>query len=101
MRMIRKTRAVSKKAIEEPEEVSERTETPEVSKDAQDMLDEIECCLAEAVLDQEDEKARAKEEWYAIERDGYGFITDRVQENIWMAKYEHLFEWCCGDPIFD
>lgn len=96
--MERKTKQVRKAQEDVAEVTAERDErSAEVSDDAQEMLNEIECCLAEAELDQKDEKARAKAEWEAMDRSPW----DQVQRNIWMAKYAHLFEWCCGEPVFD
>lgn len=76
------------------------------------VLDEIDCCLADAEAEQEAaearERARAQAEFEAIRSacDGSCPYTGavrcphRAQMRVWMAAYAHLFFWCCGEPIF-
>ena len=76
-------------------------ESQEASKDAEDLLEEIECCLAEAELDSEKAlKAQAIAEWYMI-RPLAGYNERNMQIQVWVAKYGHLFSFCCGIPVFD
>ena len=88
------------------DEVTSTPEIPEnkVSEGTQDLLDEIDCCLADNEVDPDAElKAQAHREWDKLQARVSGFWNDETSReyNIWMARYSHLFEFCCGVPQFD
>ena len=84
-----------------PTEVNSTSQ--EVSDDACCMIEEIDCCLADAEAEQEAAektlKATAKAEWDGLRRNETANYY--VEKQIWMAKYQHLFQFCCGVPKFD
>src|SRR5690242_10245898 len=86
-------------------------ETPEggsqVSDDAAELLEEIDCCLAEAAGSGETEMQQAKREWEEIRGLWRSAVSeDRlkgdVQYRVFRAQYAHLLQFdCCGVPLFD
>jgi hypothetical protein len=100
--MIQKTvQRQSRKTEDVQEETAKDERNPKLAKDVDSILEEVDCCLAENEADtQKALKEQAQEEWYAIKRDSYGAMN-RVQQQVWLAKYADLFQWCCGEPIFD
>jgi hypothetical protein len=101
MKMVQKAKAGSR-AREEEQEAPEVTlpDEQDLQESADETLADIECCLAENEEDAEKAlRQQAKAEW-----DQLWFKTGSeraVQEAVWMAKYQHLFRFCCGSPVFD
>jgi hypothetical protein len=74
-----------------------------VSDETEDVLDEIECCLAEVEQENEEQtRKRAEQEWYelsAMSHDmgtSYPWRHDRSCKKCylrrkWLAQYRHLF----------
>jgi hypothetical protein len=82
-----------------------------LATETEEMLEELECCLAEAVVtsEEEDLKAKARAEWDANEaarpfstqeeRDAYWFNREQ-----WLQKYQHVVKTrvsCCGAVVPD
>ena len=113
MEMVQKTAKARKTDTEEvPAQTQQEApqSSKEASSDAEDVLDLIDCCLAENELDSEKElKAQGKAEYEALMEqynslDGSMDAYDEwwVQYRTWKARYAHVFEVnCCGTPIFD
>ena len=103
--MIQKTVQKQSRKEEEVQEKAPEAQDRRVSADAEDMLAEIDCCLADNEADAKKAlKAQGETEWNAIQAE-YAKSEDWkefwVARQVWIAKYADLFEWCCGEPIFD
>jgi len=99
--MQKKTR---KNHDEQPEAEVKDVQNEQLAEDTEDLLLEIECCLAEAEADNLDEKKAAKAEWDEIGRQYDDDLIDygeaEYQRVVWAQKYDSLFDmrWCCGSP---
>lgn len=90
---------------EQPQTEAKDVQDEQLDKETEDVLADIDCCLAEAVADQ-DEKAQAKAEWEKVEElrtvaagdhsklDDYFYARD-----VWVEKYRDVVTMdvdCCG-----
>lgn len=78
----------------------------ELDQATSDLLAEIECCLAEAVTDEEAElKRQAKAEWEALHHDAtVGFADFWHSREVWAEKYRNVIPMerdCCGVLVPD
>lgn len=106
--MTQKTTTLSRRDhgdVQDGQPAPERDErSRQVSEDTETLLEQIDCCLAEVEADaRQAEKDRAKAEWETLPEINHHDDYDeyRRQRQIWIVKYQHLFEWCCGEPVFD
>ena len=90
---------------EEPEAQAADVRDEELAKETEDLLDEIACCLAEAVVTDEDKdlKAQARAEWDANEAARNALeITGKDYwwaKEAWAQKYRGVVTMetdCCG-----
>lgn len=96
---------------EQPEAEAKDVQDEQLDKETEDVLADIDCCLAEAVADL-DEKAQAKAEWEKIEKLGAGAVGDQSKlddyfyaRDAWVEKYRYVIKMtvdCCGhiEPDF-
>lgn len=91
---MQKTKSTQKRQQQEQEAAPVTPDEQALQESSDAMIEEIECCLAENEADTEKAlKAAAEEEWQTAQ-------NDDVLYSIWMAKYQHLFRFCCGRPYF-
>ena len=110
MNRVRTQKQHRKATTDEPEVQAADVKDEELAQATDDLLAEVECCLAEAVVTDEeaDLKVQARAEWDANEQlraegkyDDYWYNREQ-----WVQKYRELFTMereCCGDyhPVWD
>ena len=107
MKMKQETRQARKREQEQPEVEAQDLRNEELAEDTEDVLDAIECCLAEVEADDLDVKKAAKAEWDEIMRKYHEGETDQNEALYSMQQWgyanEGLFNmhWCCGVPSPD
>ena len=100
MKMTQKTVTPHRQQEDLPAEIP-AAKGSEVSEKAAELLEDIDCCLAENE-EEEIAKAKARAEWDALAKDDSGYFpVNAIMYHTWIAKYSHLFEFCCGVPQFD
>lgn len=86
---------------EQDETQAKEVRDEQLSEETEDLLSEIDCCLAEAVTDQ-DEKAKAKAEWDAINArfaEDHDYDERYYGRQAWLEKYRDVVKVttdCCG-----
>lgn len=86
---------------EQPETEAKDVKDEQLAAETEDLLSEIDCCLAEAVVDQ-DEKAKAKAEWEAINArfaEDHDYDERYYGRQAWLEKYRDIVTVttdCCG-----
>lgn len=104
---------VSRNRQHKAEQEQDETQAKEVrdeqlSEETEELLKDIECCLAEAVADL-DEKAQAKADWEKIGADWENSAKDRdarserwYAQQAWLEKYRQFATVdCCGQIVPD
>lgn len=95
------TRQYRKQTEEQPETEAKDVKDEQLAEETEDLLADIDCCLAEAVADQ-DERRQAKAEYDKI-MEKYALTNDAEEryysEQAWAQLYRNVIPMkqdCCG-----
>lgn len=99
------TKQHRKQTEEQPEVEAKDVKDEQLAKETEDLLAEVDCCLAEAAVDL-DEKAKARAEWDKLDADF--LASDKMRDarderwygrQAWLEKYRDVVTVtidCCG-----
>ena len=97
-----------RKAEQEQDETqSKEVRDEQLAKETEELLAEVDCCLAGAEDDRLAEKKAAKAEWdelhSRLSADELPYDEFDFRRREWAMKYDALFDvtWCCGTPYPD